>query len=374
MIDNPAGTATVEVDGYTITSSTESAADMIETHKSRDPELAEPREVTKGEPEKSPLSKAASELGKEGGKAAAKARAAAVKDSDSTDETDATPEPEPAKADEEKPRKGAGDPRLDPKARVTEATRQAAEERRARQQVEQRLAATEAELARLRNGAPAPQKDAQNAAQPAGDGKPKEEDFETYADYVDAITDWKVERKLQERERSAQEQRQAHEYAQKAATSVRAFNKRMSDAVQADPDFWNRLDPRVDELLKGAEPSFNVPPGERNQLNAVVDELIKSERPDKLMLHFSEHVEEFSRILSLGSRSEIARAVALIEGGLAGNGNGHAAPTPKQEASRAKPPVKPVTASAQSGSDEFSDDDSYDEHVRKANAKERRGR
>jgi hypothetical protein len=350
--------STVVAGGFEITSNTESAAEMKEALASsqKDDSADEPRIVSdRGEDvedkPKSGLSKAASELGKKGGEAAAKAR----KDTPAPKaKAEAEPAAKDAKAkpegDEKAPRKGEGDPRLDPKARVTEATRELAEERRQRaaerQQYEERLARLEDVVRRATTPrqpepeAGQPQREAQRrpVVDDPNDPEPKEADFDDYAEYVKAAARHAARQEHRQVQQQAQIRHHAKTYADRVVQHVDQFNERMTQAREADPEVMSRVDPRLLQL----RPTFALERGARvTPLNVVADEIMASEHGLAVMLHITENPDDMRRLLAQPNRAAIAREFARLEARAAG-----AAPEPKAEPSRARPPMKPVSGSA----------------------------
>lgn len=368
MSENRAGTMSVAVDGYTVTSNSETAEDMIAALKSPKDESAEPRVVEPngeskeegtegGDDARAALSKAAAELGKKGGEAKAAKRAEAKQD-------EKGPAPK-----EEKP---LGKPRDDPRARLAQVTQQLAEERRYREQVETRLRQIEAGLKQ-----PAGERSDPRAGQgedpkrPDADEKPKEEDFESYADFVEARARWAAREEWSERQREAQLHERARTHTEGVISRVEGFNRRVAETAQTEPDFVGRIDPQLFQL----QPSFTLEAGARpGPENVLADELIESEHPGRLLVHLSEHQEDLKRILSATSPREVAREVARAEARLAGTSPAPQPQSEKPEISRAKPPVRPVTASPPPTDDDIGDDLTYDEHVRRMNAREKRRR
>lgn len=288
------------------------------------------------EPEKDGLSKAASEMGKKGGEAAAKARKEAKAAEEKDDAT--SEEEEIAEAEKLEKEGKLGKPRHDAKARMLqlardkkEAKAEAVRERGAREATERRLADLE------RRQAP-PAKEEPRVAAPA-DGKPKVEDFERYEDFVEALADYKAEAKIKSFREEGAKNAHASERAQRINKATTAFFERTQKAAEADPswkektvDFAGEL--RATFMLGKDEPVSNA--------NYVADEILISEHSPALMMHFAEHREEFQRLCALSSRADMVREIGRIEGRFS------AAPTataPRNEVSKASPPVRPVAGS-----------------------------
>jgi hypothetical protein len=372
MSDTPATYASVESDGFKVSSNSKSVEQLTEDLKltpeetTAEPE-AEPEKAEK-DAEAERLAKAAAELGKKGGEAAAAKRAAAK-------ETPDEEEPEPGPDG-----KPLGKPRDDPRARMLEATRaaaelkrQVAEERRERE----RLAAEVAQLRAGRQEAPPPPK-------PNGDAEPQQSDFETYEDYVKATANYvarKAAAEHYEKQRAEAERRyMAHAYQEKIESSISGFTERLNTAARAElgntatpqavrewgESFMSRIAPEVAQL----EPSFNLPPGQRvGPQNVIADELISSEHAPALMLHFTEHRDDLQRIASLRTPRDIAREMAKLEARLDA---ATTATSPKPQVSKANPPVRPVTGAPHTVDAEPGPDASYEDFKRYWNAREAR--
>lgn len=358
--------ATVTHDGFNI-SSNEGTAKAIKDNLEAEPApldgSPEDAEKVKAKAEAKKRSEAASELGKAGGKAAAEARKA---QDDLADEEEAPEAKEPEKEapeDEEEPHKG--NPRRDAKARIQQLARERAEERSKRVELEARLARLEAEKA-----APAPKAPERTAAPEPG-GKPQVDQYETYEQYVEALTDWKMEDRVQRMTKEAQERQRSEAVTKTVVQKVDKFNEQ----VKAAPDLMERVDPRLLDLTPSFLLSPDQTPGPQNDL---AEEIVSSESSAALLVYLSEHEEEVRRILALPNAREIGRAVARLENRLA------QAPIPPhtmQEGSvkqitysQAKPPVQPLKTSASVAEDDVDDDTPFDKHYAIMQAKMRRAK
>lgn len=275
------------------------------------------------------------------------------------DDEDLAPEaPKDAKEGDEKKADHKGKPKHDPTARVMQATRQAAEAKRERDEIQRRFEEAQAELDRLRGG-----KQAQTAPKPAPEGKPTPDAFETYEEYTEALTDWKIE----QREAAKEQARQAEQFAKTVTERVKSFQERIGAHLQANPDFWDRVSPDVVQL----RPLSTLGPDEpKGALNALAEHFITSEVGPALMMYFTDHPDEIQRFSAL---HPITFGVELgkIEVGL---GAASTATVPKTQASKARPPVRPVTGSPTTDSDEIDDDAPFEAFVKHRNAQERASR
>lgn len=348
------GFATVEMGGMQVSSTSETAEQISESLKPSEPAKDEPREVTPGGEdagsEDARVSKAAAELGKKGGEAAAAKRKAEAKEkpADEPEETEAEPEVEKV-----------GKPRDDPKARIAQVIRERKEiearftaESARREAAERRIADLERSYAQPRTEqAPAPRDP---------NAKPSAEDFDSYEDFVDARAAWKF-RDLQ---REAGERHQAMAYHESIQGSIRSFSERVSKAAEADPDLVSRVSQDIINL----RPSFKLEEGERpGPLNVIADEIISSEHGPALMLHLTDHPDVFQRLAALQTPREISREMARLELSL---GAATTAASPRPAASKANPPLRPVSGSPHTDSGELGEDASVKEHARRWNQRE----
>jgi hypothetical protein len=286
-------------------------------------------------------SRAGSELGKRGGKAAAEKRAAEKSDLKAEQtEPDEKPEPVEAKAEpdekpeakaeepEKPPEEKKGDPRHDPKARMLEATRKEAEAKRALAAEREARAAVEARLEALERSAPRDEpgrgrpRDLPDTVKPTPDG------FDSYEEYLDARDAynrkaWEAEsirlRQAEQVDRAIGEQKRKF-----AEVTVPNLEKYSEEVLSLQTEF---------QIPEGAKPTGS---------NWIANELFFSpESAPTLMLHLTEHPEELQRIAALISPRAVSREMAKIEARLEA---ATTATSPEREdVSRAAPPVRPVT-------------------------------
>jgi hypothetical protein len=401
----------VNVGSWEISSNTEAAADMAEALKSDKDDAPKPEikvdrgeEVDGADPE---TSAAAAKLGKKGGEAAAKARAAAEK----------KPAEKEAKADDgkttEKPESKRGDPRRDPEARVREATSQLAEERRQRQAREQELAELRERLERVERGEhrrqPADDRpEAERRAAPDDDDpEPNEDDYDgspgkTWQDYQREVRAWdrrQLKRELAaETEQVRDRETRASSFVEAVTTKVQAHERRMEEAVAADPTFMERVEqaqmsgwvPSYDPSMIGKDP---------NPQNIITDAIIESDNGHLLIGHIADSyisgdMGDVETIVNAGRaamkeafnlgydmrdprekavvfervRAAINREVGRLEGRLLA---GQRQAAPRHEASRAKPPVRTVNASQHAGAPDLHADQDLDTFLSRVGEKER---
>ena len=368
--------STVQMGSATITSVGESAADVVKALKPQEESKDEPKilvddgQPVEEEPEKKGLSKAASELGKKGGKATAKARAAAEKDE---------PEPEPAEKPEPKAARPAEKDEDDlsdlpeggrARTRVQNAIRAAkAAEERARYESGER-ARLVAEVERLRASS-APSQPAQQAepgngqaqAGPDEEPEPEIDDYALHADWVKAIADHRGRRAgRQEFERLQAEQREIQrlDHEDRVVFSLYGGHKRVMDAAFRDePDLEGRIHPSLVRL----PPSFNMPPGQKaGPANFMKSQLMASKAAPGLYEHFTENPEDWQRIAALADPDLIVREFARLEYRLEDATTGTS--PAKREVSQAPNPPKPVRGSPHTESGEPDENASFASFIR----------
>jgi hypothetical protein len=378
--------STVTVGGFDVTSNTpaaEVAASLTSTKEGAPvPEIVrdQGRTITPEDKEKAKLAEAASELGKEGGKAAAAKRAEAAKEKGKEAAPagkEATPpaEAEPAAKDEkDEDRKSRA------KQRVEEATRELAAAKRetAAERVErERLEARVAELERAqpkREAAPADSRPAPASrdAAPADDPKPKVEDFETYEDFVEAKARHAAREEFRTHQRKADAQGRAAAYWRGVETRADKFNERVAGVPGDDPQHQAKFD----EFMAGISTDVaslrvtaDLKPGERpGPRNMIADEIFNSEQAPALMQHFTKHPEDLQRIAALRSPRDVLREMAKlearVEGATAGNPPPTGRPMPKSDVSMAPPPVSPVTGAPHIAEEGYRPGMSFDDYAR----------
>lgn len=353
--------STVSLGSMTVTSTHESGAEVAAALKPPAEDSAEPKIlVDKGQPvdeePKEGLSKAASDLGKEGAKARAKAlKAKPIKDRKADEDQpsrsardggeaeadtgadavgESEPEEKPSEAKEEAERKSRA------QQRVEEATRAAAEAKREAAELRQRLDRIE------RERAPVQARDGQETkAQAAEDAEPEEGDFDSYSEWVKEHNKWAARDALRGYQREQQAHQAASQFASRLNGTIQGFKESMAKAEKADPEFRSKLSQDVMAL----EPSFTLAEGApRGAKNAIADYLFA--RPGNapaMAQYLSENPEEFQRIATLRARFDVTCEMAKIEARLddATSGNPPSTRPASKPVSQAKPPIPPVTGS-----------------------------
>jgi len=147
--------------------------------------------------------------------------------------------------------------------------------------------------------------------------KPKVEEFDSYNDYVEALTDWKADRKAEAIREDIRNERAAERGSEQAKS---VFEKSAADARKALPDF--------DEVMKGAR-AVKISDG-------VAAALRESDRQAELAYQLVKDPSIADRLSSLSparAAMEIARMEAALE---------PVSAEPDPEEKQADEPAKPV--------------------------------
>lgn len=180
---------------------------------------------------------------------------------------------------------------------------------------ERRIAAQEAELARLRTARPERTPPTETNADTPAETFASWDDYATqhpdhsYDDYRDAREDWRIARREQQQQETMRQQARA----QADTERVSAFTSRLSAHVAAEPGFLETISPTVLNLrtFSQALAAGDTP----SALNAVAEEIVASPVSPLLMRHFSDHPEDLSRMARLSPR-DLLRDMGKLEAAL----------------------------------------------------------
>jgi hypothetical protein len=171
-------------------------------------------------------------------------------------------------------------------------------------------------------GQPAPQEAKTGAATPEpakAEAKPKPDDFESYDDYQEALTNWTID----QREKTRQADESKRQATEQQKVQISAFQERCKVVRAQHEDF--------DETLEAA-PAISA---------AMQQAIIESEQGAELAYELAKHPAEIERIAKL-SPLAAAREIGKIEARLV-----KPAPEPeKPQVTRAPKPPTPVSARA----------------------------
>lgn len=160
-----------------------------------------------------------------------------------------------------------------------------------------KLAAKDAEIEHWRNQA----LNREKAAEPVGEkesqstantGRPKEDDFATHAEYVEALTDWKLDQRMAK----AEEQKREAELKNQHKTIVQTYAEREKAFAEKTPDHEEVMDSVEDVRLSMALKTI----------------LLESENGPELAYNLAKNRKELDRINAL-PYGACARAIGAFE-------------------------------------------------------------
>lgn len=199
-----------------------------------------------------------------------------------------------------------------------------------RQREKEKLARLESEVSFLREQAmkatqaPVTEKSEKPQAAKTLDAKPVVDDFDSHADFVEALTDWKVEQKDKAREQKQKEAQVKTEFetkSQKLADGIKEFSKEHTD---------------FDDVMEDVA-DINTP---FTLSQCVLD----SDNGPALMYALAQDPKEYARICALPAIA-LAREIGKIEARLS-NSSDEKIETPETKITKAPKPITPIGAGA----------------------------
>jgi hypothetical protein len=206
---------------------------------------------------------------------------------------------------DDKPRKKGGFQK-----RIDKLTSRYSEEVQRREALEQRLAQLEA-------GKTAPK--AEQVETKSVEGKPDPEKFDTHAEYVEALTDWKLE----QREKAVQEKQQKEKLFTEQEKIVKSHSERVKSFAEKTEDFQEVIEAVDDVPLS----------------SALQQMIVTSDKGPELMYELAKNREEYERIAKL-SPIAAARELGKIEARIESKSS-EAKPEPKK-ITKAPSPIAPI--------------------------------
>lgn len=147
--------------------------------------------------------------------------------------------------------------------------------------------------------------------------KPREEDFDVYNDYIEALTDWKAEQTKAEWDAEQQRKREEDDLS----ATQQSFQEKMQVGYEKYDDFH--------------EVAFST----SNPINAIMfDAIAGSEIPADIAYYLGSHIHECTNISRMPA-IQAARAIGAIEEKL----RVAEATNPPPKAKNPKPPPEPIT-------------------------------
>ena len=188
--------------------------------------------------------------------------------------------------------------------------------------------------------------------------RPKEDDFKTYGDFIEALTDWKTDRKLEAADEKKQQAQAERAEADKGKTITEAHNARVDEAKTRYPD-WGAAFAGLNDN------SFTEP---------MVVFIFESEHGPDVTYYLAKHRDELARIAGLSpirQASELGKIEKQFEAETKPDDEDDededetpvlAAAKPEKRVtnvSKAPPPAKPIGGTSGKGADDMPDPSNF---------------
>lgn len=239
--------------------------------------------------------------------------AAAEEGKEETEHEDSEEESEAEAPKDDKPKKKSGWQRT-----IDKKTRQAAEARREADEAKREAEFLRHRVRELSAGAADPKADPAKPTE--APGKPNPDQFDTHSEYVEALTDWKLEQR--DKAREAKDQKQRLETEQERLNRTYVERRESFKTEHAD---WDDVMSEVDGIP--------VSP-------AVTQIILESENGPELAYELAKIPKEYARICKL-SPLAAAREIGKIESRLAQKASSETKPETKK-ITKAPAPLAPV--------------------------------
>jgi len=151
------------------------------------------------------------------------------------------------------------------------------------------------------------------------EGKPNPDKFDTYSEYLDALTDWKIEQR-EAKAKAESEKTQAKTEAQKRAET---FQSKINEFKKEHTDFDDVIDSCEVDLSKDLQ-----------------NMILESDLAPQLMYDLANKPEEIERLNKLSDKALI-KALGVLEDRLSKNSESQ---KPKPKTTNAPAPISPVGA------------------------------
>lgn len=149
------------------------------------------------------------------------------------------------------------------------------------------------------------------------DGKPRPEDFDTEAEFLEALTDWKLDQKAQKSTKEATEGKEKEEI------------KKTSEELDAKFERGRKKHADFDTLVLAD--NLKISP-------VMVDTILFSDAAEDVLYYLGQHPDESAKIAALPPL-RVAHELGKIEARLT-------APPPRKKTTQAPDPITPVTTTA----------------------------
>lgn len=208
---------------------------------------------------------------------------------------------------------------------------------------EMRAAELEARLAALEK--PATDAPSKEADTDQGLVKPRAEDFDTNADYVDALFEFAAKK----REAQAQAEKAKAEQAQAAEKHQAKFNEAKKVGAEKFDDFEDVTD--LSDFGMKPTPVFAM----------FLQDIEEPAAMAALMYHLGSNRDEFSTILKMSDIGAI-KALTKLEARLTADATAAQKAEPEAKTTKAPAPIKPVSGAKSTKVARITDDMSYDDY------------
>ena len=233
-----------------------------------------------------------------------------TEEKDESDAEESDEETEAKDADQDKPKKKSGSQR-----RKERAERAEADAARAREEADHWKA-----MALKNAGEPKPEPKA-DATKAVDASKPIPDSFETHAEYVEALTDWKIEQRDKARDEKAQKSQLETEHQM----LMKSHFGRLDVFKEKTEDF--------EDVISGV---LKLP-----MSPTVEGEILRSENGPELLYALAKDPAEFKRINALGPVAA-GREIGKLEAKLAAKSSNEPKPETKKLITKAPNPISPV--------------------------------
>lgn len=188
-------------------------------------------------------------------------------------------------------------------------------------------------------------------AEDAPPKKPDPKDFETYDEYSEALTDWKVDEKLRKVEETRQAETKRSQFKEAQQTKVQRYEEGIEQAQKDFEDF--------DEVIEDYDGPLTI---------GMQQALLDSDMGPQVAYHIAKNPklgEKMAGMTILQLNKEVAKIEARLEKSGKGSGEGKAT----KKTSKSPPPIDPVKGSSKSK--KSPDDQSYEEYLKEREQRRR---
>ena len=189
---------------------------------------------------------------------------------------------------------------------------------------------------------PEQQTEDQKKPEKRDDARPDPKDFDDYDDYNEALTDWKVDQKLKQRDEERQTEAKKSEFKKSQESKVERYTKAIDVAKEIFDDF--------DEVIEDYDGPLTI---------GMQQALVDSEIGPQVAYYLAKNPKEAEKVGKMTSLIEINKFIGKIEAKIEAQQDGKAA-ADEPKITKSPPPINPVKGSSKSKKDV--DDLSYEEY------------